>query len=172
MTRRNDRWIIPLLLAITAISVCVAVWALFFREPAAPDFPDYPPQQLEDNAVPIPDDGQDELEAPEGGGAVGLVYSNQVSVDLQGEQASLLFANPGKSTQDMMLQILVQDTVIASSGRLVPGKQIQRLPLLSGVSSQLSPGSYEGTFVVSYLNQDTGEKAILTTEIPVTITTG
>ena len=162
--------LIPVLLIITVIAICVTVWALFFRDSGPALAPDYAPQEEEQNAETIPNDTGEKMENPEGGGSVSLTYSREVSIDLSDETATLLFANPGKSNQDMVLQIVIQDTVIVQSGTLKPGNQVTALDLLDGAAKKLSAGTYEGNFNVLYYNPETGEKAIVNTEIPITIT--
>ena len=76
----------------------------------------------ESNAQAIEDDSGEKLEAEEGGGAVSLTYSNEVTIDLSDKAASLVFANPGKSVQDMVVQIVIDDTVIVQSGHLKAGQ--------------------------------------------------
>ena len=158
-----------LLLLITLIAVGVTVWALFFRDSGPVLAPDYAPQEMEQNAETIPNDSGEKMEKPEGGGSVSLTYSNKVTIDLSDKAAALYFANPGKSNQDMVLQIAIQDTVILQSGTLKPGQQVKLLNLLKGAEKQLSTGGYEGKFVVLYYDQESGEKAMVNTEIPVTI---
>lgn len=109
------------------------------------------------------------MQADEGGGAVSLSYGSNVSIILSNETAALLFANPAKSTKDMVVQVVIQDTVLVQSGRLTPGNQVTTLDLLEGAADMLSPGGYEGKLVVLYYDEDSGEKSIVNTEIPVTI---
>ena len=90
------------------------------------------------------------------------------TIDLSDNTAKLLFANPYKSNQDMLIQIVIQDTVILQSGILNPGYRVTRLDLFDNV--KLSEGKYNGKFVIYYYQRDTGEKAMLNTEIPLTIT--
>lgn len=168
--KQRSNWLIPVLLVITIAAVCVTVWALFFRDSEPALAPDYAPQEEEQNAEPIPDDSGEKLDEPEDGSSVSLTYSRDVTVSLSEKEASLLFANPGKSNQDMVLQIVVQDEVIVQSGTLKPGNQVTVLPLADGMDEKLSAGTYEGNFVVLYYDPETGEKAIVNTEIPVTIT--
>ena len=165
----KTKWLILLLLLITLLAVGVTVWALFFRDTGPALAPDYAPQEMEQHAETIPDDTGDKMENPEGGGAVSLTYSNKVTIDLSDKAASLYFANPGKSNQDLVIQISIQDTVIVQSGTLVPGQQVKLLDLLEGAEKQLSSGGYEGKFVVLYYDPDSGEKAMVNTEIPITI---
>ena len=169
--KRNKAAIIVIILAlITVAAVCVTIWALFFRDSGSQVLtPDYAPQQQEQNAETIPDDSGEKMESPEGGGSVSLTYSNQVTIDLSDKAASLYFANPGKSNQDMVVQISIQDTIILQSGTLAPGHQVKLLNLLEGAEKMLQPGGYEGKFIVLYYDQTSGEKAMVNTEIPVTI---
>ena len=168
----NSKLLIILLALVTVAAVCVTVWALFFRKPDVVLAPDYAPQETEAHAETIPDDNSEKMDAPEGGGAVSLIYMTEVTVDLSEKAASLMFGNPQKSTQDMVVQIVVKDTVIAQSGRLTPGNRVTTLDLLAD-APKLGTGTYTSEnckFVVLYYNQESGEKAILNTEIPITVT--
>ena len=60
--------------------------------------------------------------------------------------------------------------ILAQSGKLSPGKQLDTLELLEGAASRLQPGGYNGQFVVLFYQPDTGEKTIVNTEIPVDVT--
>ena len=166
--------IIIILALITVAALGVTMWALFLREPGdggkpSTLTPDYAPQQKEENAETIPGDTSDKMENPEGGGAVSLTYSNEVTIDLSDKAAGLYFANPGKSNQDMVIQIVIQDTIILQSGTLKPGYQVKLLNLLEGAEKMLQPGGYEGKFIVLYYDQTSGEKSMVNTEIPITI---
>lgn len=166
----KSKILISILLVITVVAAAVTVWALFFRDTKPELTPDYAPRQEEKNAEEIPDDNKEKLEHPEGGSSVSLTYAKEITIGLGERSAALLFANPGKSNQDMVLQILIQDTVIAQSGTLKPGNQIKKLELLQDAEKRLSEGVYEGKFNVLYYDQESGEKAIVNTEIPVTVT--
>ena len=172
MEKRNfeRKILIPMLLMITAVALCVTVWALFFRNNQPVLAPDYAPKEEEPYAQTIPDDSDEKMELPEGGGSVSLTYARAVTVDLDQGTATLYFANPGKSNQDLLLQVVVQDTVIVQSGTLKPGHQVSNLELLDGAEKRLAPGGYEGKFVVYYYHPETAEKAVVNTEIPITIT--
>ena len=170
MENKNKMKLLVVVLLLVAVAcLCVAVWALFFRETVVLT-PDYAPQQEEVMAETIPDDSGEKMEQPQGGGSVSLTYAREVTIDLAGETASLYFANPGRSNQDIVLQIVIQDTVVVQSGTLKPGNQISSLSLLSGAKNQLAAGVYNGKFIVLYYDPVSGEKAIVNTEIPITIT--
>lgn len=161
--------LIIVLLLLLLITIGITVWAHFFRDTTPVLAPDYAPQQPEANAEPIAgDDDGEKLQQQQGGGAVSLTYSKDIKIDLSEKTAKLMFANPYKSNQDMMIQIVIQDTVVVQSGLLTPGHQVTRLNLLD--TAKLSSGTYEGKYVILYYQKDTGEKAMLNTEIPLTIT--
>lgn len=168
----NSKKLIPILAMITVIALGVTVWALFFRDSGPVLAPDYAPQEEEQHAETIPNDDGEKMEQPDGGGSVSLSYSREVIIALGEETAKLYFANPGKSNQDIVLQLVVQDQVILQSGTLKPGNQVTSLELLNGAAKMLSEGGYEGKFVVLYYHPETGEKAVVNTEIPVSITVG
>lgn len=167
-SEKRKKYLIILLLLLLFITICTTSWALFFRDTITVLAPDYAPQQNEQNAEKIEGDDNEKLEQPEGGGAVSLTYSKEVTIDLSENKAKLLFGNPSKSNQDMLIQIVIQDKVILQSGILSPGYRVTKLDLFNNV--KLSEGKYEGKFVIYYYQRDTGEKAMLNTEIPLTIT--
>lgn len=172
-TRQITTIVMATLSLITVAAVSVTVWALFLREPDIVLTPDYAPQKKEENAIRIPEEDDDNpaetMQAVEGGGAVSLTYGTNVSIILSNETAALYLANPSRSAQDMVVQVVIQDTILVQSGRLIPGNQVTTLKLLKGAAEKLSPGGYEGKIVVLYYDRENGEKAIVNTEIPVTI---
>ena len=67
----------------------------------------------------------------------------------------------------MLLQVVVQDVVVAQSGTLPPGNRLEALPLSEGV--RLSPGQYEGRFTIWFYHPD-GSRAQVSTEVPIALT--
>ena len=132
--------------------------------------PDYPPQEIEENAQPIPGGSNEKFEHSEGGGAVRLTYSDKVTINLTDKQAKLHYLNPSSSTQDIMIRIIIQEQVIAQSGRLLPGYQLRELDLITDVEKMLSEGTYKGKFEIYFYDPETNERAMLNAEAPVTIT--
>ena len=159
-----------LLLLITVIAVATSIWAICFRGKAPVLTPDYAPRETETNAEPIGDEDDDKLEQPEGGGAVSLTYAKQVNISISKKSASLLFANPTRSNQDMVLCLVIDDVVVLQSGRLMPGNKVSRLDLIDGIESRLDEGGYNGKFIIFYYDRTSGEKAMINTEIPVEVT--
>lgn len=168
--KSRSKWLVLLLLLLLVIAIGVTIWALFFRDTQTVLAPDYAPQQEEQYAEDYDDGDNDKLPQSEGGGAVSLTYSTEVKILLAENTAEMYFVNPGKSNQDMLLQLVIRDEVIAQSGKISPGKQVQKLELLEGAADKLQPGGYEGKLMVLYYQPDSGEKSIVNTEIPVNIT--
>jgi len=171
--KKNNRQnlLILFMLFITICAVAVSCWALWFREdkPILP--PDYAPIDEDKNAFDIAgDDGDTKLDAEEGGGAVGLTFTQTASIDLSDKTATVFFQNPGRSVCDVVVQIVIQDKVIAQSGKLVPGKQITKMELTDGAAEMLTQGGYNGYFVISMYDSISGEKAIVNTQAPINIT--
>lgn len=158
--------IIAILLLIIAIAVGVTIWALFFRDTTPVLAPDYAPVEEDANAKDIEGEAdEDKMEADEGGGAVSMSYQKEVSISLAEQKATLLFQNPSKSVNDMVLQLVIvssdgEETVIAQSGTLKPGKQVEELDLIKDAAT-LSEGTYNGKFNILYYDPDSREKAII-----------
>ena len=174
MNKKTSLILVALLATVTVACVTAVIALLVNRNnPPPPDIsPDYAPMDEEPNAETIPHNTDDKMEQPEGGGAVSLIYTAAATVDLSEGKVSLLFGNPQKSNQDVVVQIVVKDQIILQSGRLTPGHRVTTLDLPKD-APLLGAGTYDEEnckFVVLYYDPVTGEKAILRTEIPITVT--
>lgn len=168
---KKQKILIALLLVVTVAALCVTAWALFIREEQTVVLtPDYAPKEEEVNIEAIPGDSGEKMKSEEGGGSVNLTYSNQVIIDLSDKKAYVYFANPGKSNQNMVLQIMIADEIIVQSGTILPGYKVEKLDLLENAEKMLSAGGYDGKFVVLYYNPESAEKAVVNTEIAIDIT--
>lgn len=131
--------------------------------------PDYAPGEIDERAVYTPDDDK-KLKSSEGGGAVSMSYSNVVSVDLKKKKIKLFFKNPSKSNQEIVLQIVIEQNgkeyVIAKTDRIPAGYSVYEMKLLN---TSLVKGGYKGKFSIAYYDEKTLEKAVLNTNIPITI---
>ena len=151
--------------------IFISVWALFFREPSVVLTPDYAPQESESNAEPIPDDSSAKTEVEEGGGAISVEYTDAVTVFLDEGKADLEYANPGRSTHDIILQVVIKNEVIIQSGVISPGNRVRELPLLDGAAGMLSEGVYSDcVFRILSYDPETGEKSMVDTEAKITVT--
>ena len=150
--------------AVALAAIGVAIWALLFRTPAPPAIPDIAPA-VEDNAQPT-GEGEDKMPQAQGGGAVNLTYSDQVTLSLGEGTLSLQVTNPARSNQSMLLQVVVQDVVVAQSGTLPPGNRLEALPLSEGSASL--PVSMRGGLPSGL--PPGREPAQVSTEVPIVLT--
>ena len=165
MDRRSKTYLI-LATIIALLAICVAVWALFFRAPEAPADPEISP--VADEHLTPTDDGDDEkIPQAEGGGAVNITYSNEVTISLADATAAVQITNPTRSNQSMLIQLMIQDVKVGQSGTIPPGNQLAVIPLNENIT--IEPGSYYGKFQLLFFDVKTNQQANLTTSIPVTI---
>lgn len=157
---------------VLVVALCVSIWAIFFREGEAVLPPDYPPQGTDDNQTPIPDDTGGNIETPEGGGAVNITYAENITVDLSDKLASLYYANPSRSNQNVAIAIVIGEEVIIKSELITPGNMVTSLPLVDGAEKKLSAGGYNAEIIIYCYHPETGEKAMIDTkgEVVVTVT--
>ena len=167
--KRKGKWtiIIVMLILLALLSASCGVYNIFFKGPELT--PDYAPQEMDANAKDIEGADEDKLDLPEGGGAVGLTYIPEVTIDLSDNLASFMFQNPMRSNSDVVLQIVIQDEILAQSGKIVPGKELDSMELLRGAADMLSPGGYEGKFVILFYDPVSAERSVLKSEGAVTI---
>jgi len=71
----------------------------------------YPVVSHDPDAEPIEEEGSSEepLTNPDGGGAVSLIYSNQATASEGDGIATILFQNPSKSNQSIVIQLQITD---------------------------------------------------------------
>lgn len=165
MDRRSKTYLL-LATVVALLAICVAVWALFFRAPETPADPEISP--VADEHLTPTDDGNDEkMPQAEGGGAVNITYSNEVTISLADATAAVQITNPTRSNQSMLIQLMIQDVKVGQSGTIPPGNQLAVIPLNENIT--IEPGSYDGKFQLLFFDVKTNQQANLTTSIPVTI---
>ncbi|MBR6680984.1 MAG: hypothetical protein IKL59_06950 [Clostridia bacterium] len=152
------------------ISVSVSIWAIFFRDRDEVLPPDYSPQDTDDNQIPIPDDPGGEIQTPEGGSAVNITYAENVTVDLSDEKATLYYANPSRSGQNVAIAVVVGEEVVLRSELITPGNMVTSLPLADRAKKKLTVGSYNAEIIVYCYHPETGEKAMVDTKGTVILT--
>lgn len=135
--------------------------------------PDYELVKPDPNASAIPGDTNPQTPtAPQGGGSMSLIYSDQVSVDLASGKVGLYYQNPSDSTHSIVVQVIIQrgeeQYLVAESGAIDRGFMLTELTLEEDM--QLAPGVYEGVMKLLFFDPITGERAVVDTNIPVDIT--
>ena len=128
--------------------------------------PDRAPER-DPNAVPYEED----TSIPGGeGGSVTLRYQATAEIDRESGTVAIAFIDPASSDQGMVIQLLIQGEVLAESGLLPPGTAVYTLELLPGAVERLEPGGYDGSFLVSYYDTESGQRAVLQTEAEICVT--
>lgn len=136
--------------------------------------PDYPTISQEPNARPIESDSTEERPTVnEGGGSVTISFMDSITYNPATGQLSLFYQNPGASTHNVVVQVILvrgeEEYLLSQSGILAPGYQVTNLQASEG-APQLSPGGYEGKFRLLFYDPETGERSIVDTDIPCTVT--
>ena len=151
------------------IAAIVLLLCLLFRPkpPVINPMPSTDPH-LESIPQDIGTEDDEQHEVQEQGGSVSMIYSLNAYLELSSGKVDILFQNPTKSTHDVVLELYVindtQKTLIAQSGRIPPSTALAQLTMMEG-SAVLDTGMYEGMFKVLYYNPETGERALVETEI-------
>lgn len=150
------------LIALSAVAVIGCAVAVFLKEPVKRSLrPDYTPAQLQAAAI----DGRVLHEQQSEWGPV--QYSEEILIDLSDKSISLNFVNPEGSGQELNLQLCVGEDPIIQSWKLQPGDAVTEMELLYRLDRQLTPGGYEGKFVVIAYELVSGEENLENLEIPV-----
>lgn len=125
-------------------------------------------KQIEISAEDISENNTEgKLSQPEGGGSVRISYSNKVTISRETGKITMNFQNPGRSNQDIALEILVNGHSIAESGRIQPGKQLKTMQLKDNIS--MGKGGHKGIFKLTYYDTETGKAAMVDTDININI---
>lgn len=168
LTPRRSLCLMSFLALLTLVSSVLTF--LFIGIPQASGGTAYLRPDREANSVPMGGRGKAPV-LEEGGGCVTMAYQDEVSLCLASRDLTFYFANPGQSTHDALLQIVIEregkELVIAESGLIQRGYSLGRLPLKEEI--EMAKGSYDARFNVDYYDAVTGEKALLRSHIPVTI---
>lgn len=176
--KKKKRFLILSLILGAALVACIAAIVILLlsrNNGTGPVLePDYPPVSAEPSAQPIESDDPGKLDAPQGGGSVALVYSDAVTLDTAAGTLTLYYQNPARSTQNVVLQVVLvrgeDEYLLAQSGLLEPGFMVSSLALSSDFKAHLSAGGYTGRFNLLFYDPDSGERAVVDTQIPITIT--
>lgn len=161
--------LISALVGIIVFLICTCAYLILAKEETPVLSPDIAPSSTDKYSEPMNDGSQGTIETPTGGGAASLAYTKKVTIDLSSEKASMMFGNPSKSNQNLIIQVIIQETVISQSGLIEPGNKVTTLELLPKIKNSLSEGVYSGKYLVFAYDRETGEKEKVVMEIPITI---
>ena len=141
--------LVALISICVTVAVMLVVWNAIDNKPLLPD---KPPNTVDQNAA-IVDATEEKMTSPDGGSGLSLEYAKEVSIDLSSANATLYFKNAGKSLQNAVVALVIQDTVILQSDLLPPGSALTTIPLpANGVP--LQSGTYSGMFIVQFFDEE------------------
>ena len=134
--------------------------------------PDYEHISPDSNAQAIPEETTGESpDVPQGGGSMKLVYSDKVFVDLKNLKVGLYYQNPSSSSHSIVVQIIIargeEQYLVAESGGIDPGYMLTEMKLNKDI--KLSEGIYKGIMKLWFFDPETGDRAVVDTNIPVEI---
>lgn len=171
LIRSRVPFLILLLLCLAAlIMAAMLLMNSLTREPSGPIVinPDHPMPSQDANATPNEGDDSQKAEVEEGGGSLSMIYSLDAKLDLNTGKINIYFKNPNASTHDVsiILYVVSGDTKvpIAQSGRISAGYSLNSLQMTEG-SAALTEGVYNGYYMLSLFDPETGERALVQPEI-------
>jgi hypothetical protein len=135
--------------------------------------PDYAQMAPDAAAETIPDDDSEKVEVAQGGGSVTISFMDNVEYNLSTGLVTMYYQNPNASTHNVVVQVILisgeNEYLLAQSGILQPGYQVTSLTADED-APQLSQGGYNGKLKLLFYDPETGERAIVDTDIPCTVT--
>ena len=173
---KNNKNLVRILSAVLLVLLIVVILLLLRscqgQSPAGPSKvlePDYPQMTEDPNADTIPDDDSEKPVVSNGGGSVTISFMDNVTYSLSTGELSLYYQNPNASTHNVVVQVILEngedEYLLAQSGILTPGHQVTALQADAG-APQLSVGGYNGKLKLLFYDPETGERAIVDTDIP------
>ena len=169
------RGLIVLLIVLVAVIVLLLLRSCQ-KQPEGPNKvlePDYNTISKDENADKIPDDNSTKADVSQGGGSVTISFTDDVKYSLSSGEVSLYYQNPTASTHHVVVQVIIingeDEYLLAQSGILEPGYQVTTLTAAKD-APQLSEGGYNGKLKLLFYDPETGERAIVDTDIPCTVT--
>ena len=179
--QRKKRGLIPTLLAILIVLIIIIIILLLRScgnggETGGESVlePEYPTISVDPGAEPIENEPSEEAaEVSQGGGSVTLSFKDSITYSLSTGKLSLYYQNPSASTHNVVVQVILvrgeDEYMLSQSGILKPGYQVTSLTADEN-APQLSQGGYEGKIRLRFYDPETGERAIVDTDIPCTVT--
>lgn len=165
---------VAFLLLFVALLAGIAVggyilWSMLTGNDVPVISPDHPLPDVDSNIEEIEGDNDTpNSNISEGGGSVSMIYSLKAEIDLTDSNIDILFKNPSKSNHDVALELYVakdgERVLIAQSGRIPAGNMLRDMDLMPDAAI-LSEGVYEGVYKVIYYNPQTGERALVESDI-------
>ena len=154
------KFLIPVLMIITAVSVVVSVYFAVFYEAKDVVAPDFMPVEQDEKVDKIAGETDtSKMEKEEGGGSVTVICKDEAVLSIGSGKISMFYQNPSRSNSAVVVQLLIGETVVAQSGSIKPGYELEEMEFLNNI--ELSVGGYNGSMKIFYYDEETNEKSIV-----------
>lgn len=164
----TNKILMYILMLITFLSTVAAVYFAFFYENESVLLPDYMPIEQDENVIVMEgEQNASKMDKKENGGSAAIFYDSDIIVYLGTGKIDMSYQNPGRSNAAAVLQLMIDDVVIAQSGSIQPGYKLEDMQLLDGID--LTKGGYHGIIKVGFYDLDTNEKSFVETKLAVEI---
>lgn len=158
---RRLSWLFLLLLLLGLVFGGIGAWRMWFR-PAESHFNQV---ELDLNAERV--ESGEGSDTEDGMMNASFTVGQTVTVDVSDDIVHFYYVNPVDSSHDTVVSIVIDDQVIAESGRVKPGYGLTEI---DGVDiTGLDYGTYEGTVEMVYYNPETGVRSMTTGSVAVDI---
>ena len=171
LLRSRVPFLVVLLGCIAALAIAGAVLASTISAPPPGPVviaPDHPMPSQDVNSQRNEDDDTQKAEVEAGGGSLSMTYSLDAKLDLDTGKIQIYFKNPNASTHDVSIILYVvsgeTEVAIAQSGRVSAGYSLTQLEMAEGTAT-LTEGVYNGYYLLSLFDPETGERALVQPEI-------
>ncbi len=150
-----------------AIAALILLLLLLNGDPRPVIRPDNPLPPLDEDIVPETG-GEEQVESPEGGGSVSMIYSLGAKITLSTGDVQIHFRNPKRSNHSVAVQFYIlsggEEYLVAESGLIPSGNGLFKLTVAEDAPT-LSEGKYSGLYRVSYYDPETGVRAHVQSDI-------
>ncbi len=168
--KQKKKYIIIEAILVILIVACIGCYISFGVYKNTLFIPDYAPGTIDINAKKE-EDSDPNKKVKDSGGSVSLRFSDVVVVNKKDKKASLYFKNPGTSTENVLLYLIIRqndkEMVLGESDLIPAGYAIYEMDV-DNVAS-LPVGGYKGILKSVYYNEKTNAREIIDSEIEVSI---
>ena len=168
--KQKKKYIVIEVILIILIIACIGCYISFGIYKNNLFIPDYAPGVVDSNAKKE-EDSSSNKNTNGSGGSVSLRFSDIVTVDKKSKKASLYFKNPGTSTENILLYLIIRQNdkeIILGQSDLIPAGYAIYEMNLDNVST-LPAGGYNGVLKSVYYNEKTNAREMIDSEIEVKI---
>jgi len=153
------------LAAVLVLLITGFAWTVLMNQPE--EMTVFAPVPHDVRVRPIPDAM---IDPREGSNFVSVQLNQIVNVSLTTGECQLNFRNPGQSNHSVVVQLHLDDTIIAESGAVPPGYILDSLRLTTMPdSATLLPGEFGATAFLVFYDINTHNRAMVESQFPVVL---